>query len=303
MDAAIIEVGLNEAVLRPQHAQVPYSPAECAAEASRCAEAGAAIVHWHARDPKTGEQRLADVALYGEALDAMRPSGVLAYPSYPVDISGFDTRLDHCWALYERHGLELGPIDVGSVSIVAWDETARDLPFAEALPAGGVIANPLAFILAALEHTQQLGMVPTLGAFDVGFTRLVALLFEAGRLPGPVLLKIFLSGAFAVGPFPSEEALDLHLRQLPDGLDVEWLAVPYAIGDPDVIERLCRHALERGGGLRVGIGDNPMAHPQATNGALVELAVGWADAAGRPVATANDVRRRVRLPERAGGVR
>ncbi|MEY2434281.1 MAG: hypothetical protein QOC92_4006 [Acidimicrobiaceae bacterium] len=47
-----------------------------------------------------------------------------------------------------------------------------------------------------------------------------------------MLLKIFLSGDLAMGPEPSEDALDLHLRQLPAGVDVEWIAVPYAIADP-----------------------------------------------------------------------
>jgi 3-keto-5-aminohexanoate cleavage enzyme len=295
-EAVVVEVGLNEATLRSQNPHVPYSPAECAADGRRGAEAGAAIVHWHARDPETGAQRLADATLYGDALVAMRPSGVLAYPSYPIDVEDIDARLGHCWALRQRHGLELAPVDVGSVSAVVWDEASHDFPFADALPAGGVVANPLGFVLAALEQVDALEMVPTLGVFDVGGTRTVALLADAGRLRAPILLKIFLSGAFAVGPFPTEDALDFHLRQLPEGLDVEWLAVPYAVGDPAVVERLCRHALARGGGIRVGIGDNPAAYPDATNAALVEQAVRWAGESGRPVASPDDVRRRLGIP-------
>jgi uncharacterized protein (DUF849 family) len=292
-DAAIIEIGLNEAALRAQNSHVPYSPAECAADAGRCAAAGAAVVHWHARDPVTGEQRLADVALHAEALDAMHPSGVLAYPSYPIDVETIDERLGHCWALRERCGLELAPVDVGSVSVVIWDERSRGFPLAGTGP--GVVANPLAFTLAALERIDALGMVPTLGVFDVGFTRTVTHLVDAGKLRPPVLLKIFLGGAWAVGPFPTEEALDFHLRQLPDDLDVEWVVVPYAVGDPALIERLCRHALEHGGGVRVGVGDNPAAHPDLPNAALVDLAARWAEEAGRPLATPDDVRGRFGL--------
>ena len=90
----------------------------------------------------------------------------------------------------------------------------------------GVIANPLPFVLDAIEQTYALGMVPTLGALDVGFTRTMVLLVEAGKLRPPVFLKILLSGALAVGPFPTEEAIDFHLRQIPPGLDVEWVVVP-----------------------------------------------------------------------------
>ena len=255
-------------------------------------------MHWHARDPVTGEQRLGDAGLYGPALDAMRPSGILAYPTYPIDVESVDERLGHCWKLRESHGLELTPVDIGSVTVVTWDRRNRDFgPGLERLREVGVVANSLLFTLEALDRTYGLGMVPTLGAFDTGFTRTMVLLAEAGRLRPPVFLKLFLSGGWAVGPFPSEDALDFHLRQIPAGLDVEWVVVPYAIDDAALIERLCRHALERGGGIRVGIGDNPAAEPDLTNAELVDRAVGWAEAAGRPIAAPDDLRDRLGLPQ------
>jgi uncharacterized protein (DUF849 family) len=298
-DAAIIEVGLNEAATRAENPHVPYGPAECAEDARRCAAAGAAVVHWHARDPVTGAQRLDDAALYGAALDGMRESGVLAYPSYPPWPVSPGDRLEHVWVLRARHGLELAPLDLGSVGIVVWDERARRFgPGLEALRDHGVVTNPLPFLLDALARSYALGMVPTLAAFDLGFTRTMVLLARAGKLRPPVFLKIFLSGAWAVGPFPTEEALDFHLRQIPPDLDVEWVLVPYALEDPALVERLCRHALARGGGIRVGVGDAPGAARGATNAALVERAARWVREAGRPVASPADVRRRLDLGPR-----
>ena len=52
-----------------------------------------------------------------------------------------------------------------------------------------------------------------------------------------------------------------------------------------------RH-LAKGGGIRVGIGDNPAAYPDMTNAELVERAVGWCRDAGRAPASADDVRSR-----------
>jgi 3-keto-5-aminohexanoate cleavage enzyme len=295
-DAAIIEVALNEAAMRAQNPHVPYSPEECAEDARRCADAGAAVVHWHARDPVRGTQRLDDVALYGAALDLMRPADVLAYPSYPPWPVSPDDRLAHVWALRERHGLELAPLDLGSVGIVVWDEHTRSFgPGVDLLREHGVVANPLPFLLDAIERIYALGMVPSLGAFDVGFTRTMVLLAQAGKLRPPLFLKIFLSGAWAVGPFPTEEALDFHLRQIPTDLDVEWVVVPYALDDAALVERLCRHALARGGGIRIGIGDNPAAFPDTTNTALVERAARWVTESGRVPASAADVRRRFGL--------
>ena len=294
-DAVILEVGLNEAAMRTQNPHVPYSPRECAEDALRCGAAGATVIHWHARDPLTGEQRLADARLYGEALEHMRTADLLAYPSYPIEPISAEERLAHCWTLHERYGLELAPVDVGSVNVIVWDERAlnflaTDLPIEHA-----VVANPLPVTLAALERIYALGMVPSLGSFDVGITRTVGLVVAAGRLRSPVYLKIFLSGAWAVGPVPCEEALDFHLRQLPADLDVEWVIVPYSLSDPRLVERLCRHALDLGGGLRVGIGDNPTAYPTATNAQLVEEAVHWIEESGRPLASPPDVRRRLGL--------
>jgi uncharacterized protein (DUF849 family) len=297
-DAVIVEVGLNEAAMRAQNAHVAYSPSECAADATRCADAGAAVVHWHARDAETGAPRFGDVALYAEALELMRAgSDLLAYPTYPVDLPVAD-RLDHVWTLGTEHGLELAPIDIGSVTNVLWDATDHDFFGVDLLGDAAVVDNPLSFTLGGLARADELGMVPTLGAFDVGFTRTMVLLTESGRLRPPVFVKIFLSGAWAVGPFPSEAALDFHLAQLPEGLDVEWVAVPYALDDPARVERLCRHALELGGGIRVGIGDNPAAFPDLTNAELVERALGWCADTGRPVASAADVRERFGLSPR-----
>jgi uncharacterized protein (DUF849 family) len=293
-DAVVIEVGLNEAAMRSQNPHVPYSPQECAADAAQCAAAGASVVHWHARDPVSGEQRPGDAKLYGEALDRVRAADLLGYPTYPIDVDSLDGRLGHCWELRERHGLELVPVDIGSVTIVSWDGRGFG-PGLERPGPLGVVANSLSFTLGALDRTYALGMAPSLGAFDVGFTRTMVLLAQAGKLRPPVFLKIFLSGAWAVGPFPTEDALDFHLRQIPADLDVEWLLVPYALDDRRLIERLCRHALELGGGIRVGIGDNPAAEADATNAALVERAARWAEEAGRPLATPNDVRRRLGL--------
>jgi uncharacterized protein (DUF849 family) len=89
--------------------------------------------------------------------------------------------------------------------------------------------------------------------------------------------------------------MDLHVAQLPDDLDVEWIVVPYASSDAAMVERLARAALDRGGHVRVGIGDSPNADPEASNADLVERVVGWAEDAGRPVAEPGAVRARLGL--------
>src|SRR2546426_7864027 len=147
-DAVVIEVGLNEAVTPETQRHVPQQPKECAADARRCADAGAAIVHWHAVDA-WGVQRLDDAELYGAALDEMAGC-VLAYPSYPVDVPDtFDARLGHCLELRAHHGLELGPLDVSTVNLVLWDPTTAALAPLEPIAGYEVIRNSLPFVIAA----------------------------------------------------------------------------------------------------------------------------------------------------------
>ncbi|MGH9184675.1 MAG: 3-keto-5-aminohexanoate cleavage protein [Acidimicrobiales bacterium] len=291
-DAVIIEVALNEAVTPATHAHVPQSPAECATDARRCAEAGAAIAHWHAVDA-SGTQRLADADLYGQALDTMAGC-VLGYPSYPIDVPDtVEARLSHCLRLRNEHGMELGPLDVATVNLVFIDTARSLLAPLEPTADHDVIRNSLPFVAAALTRYREVGLVPTVAAFDVGSTRTVAALAQVGILSQPFLLKIFLWGSPLIGPEPSVEALDLHLRQIPDNVDIEWIVVPYGITEPPCIEELARAALDRGGGVRIGIGDNPTALAHLDNPRAVELAPRWATEARRPVASATGLRQRL----------
>jgi uncharacterized protein (DUF849 family) len=287
-DAVIVEVALNEDVPPSRHPSVPQRPEECAEDARRCADAGAATVHWHAIDA-SGVPKLGDVALYGAALEDMGGS-VIAYPSYPVDVPATVVdRLGHCLELRARHDMEVAPLDVATVNVFVTGADGRAIAPRER----DVIDNPPSFVLDALGCYRAAGLVPTLAAFDVGSTRAIAALADAGLVPQPVFLKIFLWESPLIGPRPSVEALDVHLQQLPPHLDVEWLVVTYGMTDPAAVEMIARAALERGGGVRIGIGDSPRAFPDAGNARLVETVGRWARDAGRPLAGAAAVRERL----------
>ena len=287
-DAVIVEVGLNEDVPPARHPHVPRQPDECADDARRCADAGAAAVHWHAIDA-SGVPKLGDAALYGAGLDTMRGC-VVAYPSYPVDVPAtVSDRLGHCLELRARHGMEVAPLDVATVNVFATGPDGRAL----ALRERDVIDNPPSFVLDALSRYRAAGLVPTLAAFDVGSTRAIAALAAAGLVAEPLFLKIFLWESPLIGTRPCVEALDLHLRQLPAHLDVEWLVVTYGMTDPAAVETIARAALERGGGVRIGIGDSPRAFPDAPNARLVEMVERWARESGRPLASAAVLRERL----------
>ena len=268
-----VEVAINEAVTREQHRFVPVTSDECAADAIASVRAGASFAHWHAPD----------LATYAAAWKRMRDADVIAYPSYPNEPpDDLEARLGHSFALVEQHGLEMAPLDLGTAHTVLWD--------GKRMFGGGSLVNPLSFLTRAAQRYRTSRAIPNLASFDLGHTRLAVRLAREGILDAPLLLKIYLSDTWLVGPAPSRAALDLHLAQLPSDLEVHWLVVPFLLHDYSTFETVCRHALERGGGFRVGIGDNPSLFPDARNAELVERVQPWIEASGRRIATTQDVR-------------
>ncbi|HEV8297364.1 MAG TPA: 3-keto-5-aminohexanoate cleavage protein [Acidimicrobiales bacterium] len=290
-DAVIVEAAINEGAMRDAHPGVPYSATECANAGLRCHAAGATIVHWHARDARTGAMRAGDTETYAAAFAPMRAANVLAYPTYPSDpVDDAHQRLAHCFALAREHGLEMGPLDLGTVPLVNWMHGE--------LHGRGTLANPYAFLVEAAATYRALGVAMNLSSFDLGSTRLAVRMARAGVLPQPLLLKIYLSSTWLIGPEPTELGLDMHLDQLPDDVDVEWILVPFRLEDGVLYERLVRHALERGGGVRVGLGDNAELFPGRSNESLVEEVTEWAASPGRPIASADELRTRLGLRAR-----
>src|SRR5664280_3365304 len=82
MDKLIITAALTGNITLPtQTPNLPFSPEDISEEAKRCGEAGAASVHVHARNPKTG-QPSTDPALYREIATLIKKkSNVIFVPT------------------------------------------------------------------------------------------------------------------------------------------------------------------------------------------------------------------------------
>ncbi len=291
----VIEVGLNEATTRDQNTWVPITPHEIAADALRCAEAGASIVHFHARDPDTGEQRLGDTDLYRAAVKGVRAAGsdVLLYPSYPAFLSGrgdpLEERFGHVLALADDPDLamRIAPLDMGSLNFVFAEAGAL-----AAIPlAASVYQNPLPLLQRMAEQCDARELLVTLAIFEPGHLRATLALIQTGMLRHP-MLKFLLNARWLHGPLPDPAGLDLYLRMLDalsGGREIPWMCAPSDIDSPASIEALLRAALERGGHVRVGVGDNPVAAQGRSNRDLVSEVVSLAAEYGRVPARPADV--------------
>jgi 3-keto-5-aminohexanoate cleavage enzyme len=143
-----------------------------------------------------------------------------------------------------------------------------------------------------LEYYRDRGMIPTLAAFEPGHIRAVAGFMREGMFHGAPILKFFFSDLWLHGVLADRHGLEayLHMLEASDLLDqVEWMCVPYAVTSPDREHALLNLAIERGGHVRVGVGDNPLTSNGRSNAELVAEIAGRARAASRSVATPGDV--------------
>ena len=302
----IIEVGLNEGALRADAPSVPYSPKEIADDIVACAEEGAAIVHFHARDPVTGANRLDDLDAYREAMADVRARGcdVLMYPTYPTYppyVRDVEQRFHHVLALADDPvlAMEIGPLDMGSFNLIQF--TGGEFSEMSYLQLEySVYENPFSHLRRMLAEYGRRAMIPSLAVFEPGHLRTAAAFLAPGLGSGPrATLKLFLSEQWLHGPLPDRQGLAAYVHML-EALKladaVEWFCVPYAMTSEETVDDLLEATVDAGGHVRVGIGDNPVAAGGRTNPELVSRAAELGHRYGREPASPTDVRSRCGHP-------
>jgi 3-keto-5-aminohexanoate cleavage enzyme len=123
---------------------------------------------------------------------------------------------------------------------------------------------------------------------ELGHVRHVLAYRRMGLVGGPLLFKVTMSENHAWGVSPSPEGLRMFTEAIiPDDVDYRWMT--YVEGDCHA--DLCRYAVENGGHVRTGVGDNPLFEGEAlTNAGQIERVVAMASAAGRGIASPAETR-------------
>lgn len=288
MDPVVIECAVNGLTSKAANPSVPVAPAEIAADAVACIQAGAAIIHNHIDLPGVGVDRAVERYLqaWRPVLD-VRPDALL-YPTVHLDADG-SCSYEHLAPLAAA-GMRIGITDPGSVNLGIRD--------ADGLPSGGfVYHNSFDAIGRAFDICRAGQLGPSLAIYEPGFLRAALAWWHVGRLPAGAMIKLYFSTerGYLGAPFglpPTERALDAYLEIL-DGCDIPW-AVSIVGGDL-CADRLAGLALQRGGHLHVGLefyrGDRV-----PTNVELVTEAAALCQRFGRTVATPDEAARILGLP-------
>ena len=284
MKKLIIEVRMNEAAKKADNANVPYTPDEIVADALACAEAGAAVVHFHARNADgTESNRIED---YRQILAGVRAKAdVMVHPTLGLFHGADpDQRLAHIRDLSEHSNLkpDIAPLDMGSNNVDRWDPEAQDFK-----GEGFVYRNTTGDLRAMAERLKAWGVKPEIALWNVANGRLMGRFIDAGLLKEPVLAVLTLAGEeHPWGHAATSAGLRAYVDNLPDRR-IEWTVLCHGAN----LLRLAPEIISLGGHIAIGLGDYAYAElDRPSNAELVRRVAEIARTMGREVATPREAR-------------
>lgn len=269
MEKLIITVAVTGSLpTRSRTPHVPITPAEIVEAGVRCEQAGAAVIHLHARNPQD-ETPSTDVRLFEEMVHGLKARTKLVVQISTGGRAGmaYEQRSDR---------LELRP-EMASL-------TTGSVNFPDS-----VYANSPELITRLATDMKRLGIKPEMEIFDVSMIRNAVELAERGLAERPLHFD-FVMGLKGAIPATIENLV--HLRNgIPSGST--WTVA--GIGPAQLI--MNTHAILMGGHVRVGLEDNIYLRKGelAPNERFVERAVRLAAELGRDVASPDEARRIMHL--------
>jgi len=265
---------------REQSPAIPYTPAEIAEEARRSVEAGASIVHIHARQPD-GRPAF-DVETYAQIDAEVRqrcPDVIINYSTGAIGIDR-ETRIHHIRALKP----DMAALNMGSMNYAIYSRKQKTFYHDH------VFANPFKDIQFFLEAMNEAGTRPEMECFDSGHINNAQPLIDLGILQPPYQFSLIMG---VLGGIPgSTKHLVQQVDQLP--ANSHWQVI--GIGQKQW--RLAAAAVSMGGNVRVGLEDNlylPNGDLAQSNGDLVAKAVELVRLVGGEVATIAETRARLQI--------
>lgn len=272
MDKLIINAAITGMMpTKDDNPNVPITPDEIVADARRCQDAGASIVHVHARDE--GGQPTYKKEIYYEIMTRIRKE----CPELLICGSASGRVYKEFWQRAEV--LSPGPgcqPDLASL-------TLGSLNFPNQAS-----VNAPEMIQALAEAMNERGIVPEWELFDLGMADYTHFLVKRGVLRKPYYANILLGSLGTLSATPYN--LATMVRALPEG--TVWSGA--GIGRFQFYVNSM--AVAMGGHVRVGLEDNLFYDPAtkiqpATNAGLIDRVVKVARAVGRDIASPEEARK------------
>ncbi len=272
---------------------VPRSPKQIAQSAIAAAEAGAAVVHCHVRDPETGTPSR-KLEYYREVTEYIRASGTDVVLNLTAGMGG-----DIVFGGTEAPlPLVVGTDMAGATERVA--HVAQCLPEICTLDCGTmnfaeadyVMTNTPGMLQAMGQMMTDLGVKPEIEAFDTGHLWYAKQLVADGVLEPDALVQLCMGV-----PWGAPDDLNTFMAMV-NNVPPNWTFSAFSLGRNQMA--YVAASVLAGGNVRVGLEDNLMLERGvlAENYQLVEKARGIIEALGARVIGPEEVRQKLKLTKR-----
>jgi len=281
-DKIIISAALTGAATNRSHCpHIPYTPSEIAEEAKRAVDAGASIVHIHAReDDGVPSWRTEVFENISREVRKKCPGVIINYSTGAIGLSVAE-RIKHLPATKP----EMAAFNMGSMNYAIFSKSSKQFIW------NGVFENSFDTMKKVVETMNSNGITPEMECFDTGHIRNVEPLRIMGLIPNNACYSLVMG---VLGGIPATPENLMHqIKQVPEG--AFWQSIVISKKQ----WRLTALAAMLGGNIRVGLEDNfylPSGQMAKSNGELVDQAVSLARTMGREPATIEEARVSLNIP-------
>ena len=239
-DKVVITAALTGALtMRYQNPNVPHTPEEFAEEAYRCYEAGAAMVHIHARDPETGVP-CERVEVLQDIVAAVRARCPILI-NCSTGVSATATREQRVAVVKATHP------DMASLNTNSMNFALANWKTGEIL--GEIVySNPFGMMQELGTSMREVGTKPEFECFDTSGVYNVLLLQRQNLFEEPMHFSFVFN--VAGGTWYSLDMLTTFTRIIPPGST--W----QGIGVGPTMWPVVTTSVANGGHIRVGLEDN-----------------------------------------------
>lgn len=281
-DRCLITCAVSGAVANKQQCPgIPYTPEEYAKEVRRARDAGATMVHIHAREPNgTPTVAVEHYRAITQAILAETPDIIVNYSTGWVGLP-MPERVDHITELRP----EIGALNMGSMNYAKYSPKRKSFVF------NFVFENHFDDIIFLLQRMQEAGVKPECECFDVGHVESALPLVDLGVLTPPTQFSLIHG---VLGGISATARNVAHMSSVvPPGST--WGVIAISRDQWSMVGA----AAALGGNVRVGFEDNfylPSGDMASSNGELVEAAAQIVRLQGREVAEPAEARAMLSLP-------
>ncbi len=284
MQKLILSAALTGAATNRSHCPaIPYTPIEIAEEGKRAVDAGASILHIHAREdngmPSWRTEVFEDIK---REVRARCPKVIINFSTGAIGISK-EERMKHIPVTKP----DIAAFNMGSMNYAIYSKKAKKF-YLE-----GLFENSFGTLQYVANLMKDNEVTPEMECFDAGHIRNVEPLRDMGLIPDNATYSLVMGVMGGIGATP--ENLIHQIKSVPAG--AQWQAI--------VISRkqwqLAAIAAVMGGNFRVGLEDNfylPNNEMAKSNGECVESGVQLARMLGREIATIDEAREILKMPLR-----